>query len=624
MSRHSLLFDGNLELVGGEADDRSYWFDALTGSSFGEPQPVEVAISSLLRDGALMETESVGNREVSLIVEVHSTDGAGLTSGIAALHRATGKRTTLVWTPPDGYAPPTVFSVETSALMNPGDFDGVAWAQGRQTFRLRLTCLPYGRSVGFLSDEASTPEISGGTVLYGAESTSGWATFGATSSTAPEFTVDSSTFTEGTGSVKSLMTNWAPGRVDVNATGGFYSPAQGTSHDEVTGLSLSTGTGGYLAVAVRGEPTNETTVQKVWTSVSSGVWVEVPATTAIQRESNGFVHYAWPVEAGLTIIGFRFQVYQKPPGQPTNVARPFTWYDDFELLSSATSEKQIIKQLFVKGSARTTGSLHVSSSSDSIALGPVLIITQPTDQIPAGFTPDARRWIVSGDSTADPSAINGSYLSPNVSGAYTISPRLDVPVALLAPGPYTIVVSTMTNGNSVFGVRAQLRPDGTDTGPISEAEVAFPSTSNTWQFITVGTIYLPPLPMESPDEAARVRLTFKGARFSELYMIPASSSGGHSVADFSILDLGTGTVSSSGASSNLWIDSPSADQPRGGLWRGPTSARLNTRSAYPDAKRPGQHSFEPGALTAFVIATNAQGPSLALSYFPSWFGNAAL
>ena len=259
MSDQSLLFDDSLELCDpdGAASGGSYWFEALAeGASFGDPQPVDVAILSLLRDGAITETQSNGNREQTFLIRVKATDNAALAEGVAALHLATGKRTTLVWTPPDDYGPATVFRVETSSLSSP-EFDDLALLRNEMTLLLRLTCLPFAFSVDKITDDAGTPPSSGGTLLYNFESTTGWAA--TNSRLTGVYVVDSTIFTEGAGSIKSRTQsydNWTDGE------------SHSLGQDTVSGLALSTDTGGYLSVCVR--PQWTLTTLNIYVTTASG------------------------------------------------------------------------------------------------------------------------------------------------------------------------------------------------------------------------------------------------------------------------------------------------------------------------------------------------------------------
>lgn len=629
----SLILDGDLELCGGEDPDGAFWFETLAqGASFGDPAPVEVAIASLLRDGSLVERTSDGNRAVTFQITIKSTDPAGVAQGRARLDRLLGRRTTLVWR--DGDYPATVLLVETSSAVRPSGFDDLEYLRNEETVALRFECLPYARSENKILDVSTSPPGSGaGTVFYSAESTTGWAGFaGGYQDQAASFSVDTSIKNEGTGSVKSLLTEWEEGFTYGGPPyGPYYAPHGGTSRDEVTGLSLDTDMGGYVSVAIRFDPVyNLSRLEKIWQSTTAGAWVEVTNWAAIKYESNGFVHYRWAVDDGLTILGLRFQAFHERSGQWTSQTRPYVWYDDFKFTDVATTEQQIIKNITVEGSARTVGSLRIESGTESVALGQVLVATVPTEAIPAGFSPETRPYVTQGTLTSDPDAQGGAYYLPdpttyNTGAGY---PIFDVPVRMLQPGAYTVVNLVQTDNDPVTtGVQAQLNIDGTLTGSIQTAEVnAIPPFSETaeWQFVTVGTLILPPVPMENADTTTSVRLTFKGDPLANCYLIPAWSVGGRPVADFSIIDCGTGLPAADGPSSFLWIDSPDANQPQGGYWRGPASDRLNARSAWPDAIAPGIHAFPPGEITAFLAVTASQAPTLALEYFPAWHGSAAI
>lgn len=605
------------------------------GLDLGNAQAVTAVIDSLLTDGELISGERDSNREISLTVLVEGSDLAALADAEALLvAQARKQRNTLTVEPGDDIGPTTVFDTFRAQVewQRDDDFE----RSNLRRFVLTIPALPFTHSANKILDVSTSPPGSGaGTVFYSAESTTGWAGFtGGYQDQAPSFSVDTSVKNEGTGSVRSLLTEWEEGATfppSPSMPGGFYTPHGGRSRDEVTGLSLDTGTGGYVSVAIRFDPVyNLSRLEKVWQSTTAGVWVEVTNWAAIKYESNGFVHYRWQVDAGQTILGFRFQAFHERSGQWSDQTRPYVWYDDFKFVDTATTEQQIIKNITVEGSARTVGSLRIESGTESVALGQVLVATVPTEAIPAGFSPETRPYVTQGNLTPDPDAQGGAYYLPHPTTYNTGSgyPIFDVPVRMLSPGAYTVVNLVQTDNDPVTtGVQAQLNIDGTLTGSIQTAEVnAIPPFSATaeWQFVTVGTLILPPVPMENADLTTAVRLTFKGDPLANCYLIPAWSVGGRPVADFSIIDCGTGLPAADGPSSFLWIDSPDANQPQGGYWRGPASDRLNARSAWPDAIAPGIHAFPPGEITAFLAVTASQAPTLALEYFPAWHGSAAI
>lgn len=608
--------------VYGDLDLTDYPFAVEFGSDFGNPENVVDVVQTLLHDGEVLESNRRTNRTLTIPVLIECADMQELADSEALLIAECDRsRNSLSVEPGDGVGATTVF--ETFRAQPRWNRDDDEERSNVRRFVLEIPALPHTFSVDPITDDAGTPPSTGGTLLYNFESTSGWARVGY-APYAAEYAVDGTVYSEGAGSIRSHATLYQTS---------FYSYGDGwnvasRSNDGVSGLSLSTGAGGYLSVRARFEWIQTNLTFYVTTSTGGRERVVDPMATEI--DVAGFTRYVWPVDGGLTITGLDVEWGQRGPSISGN--RGHFWIDDLELLPAATTDHQIVKQLTVEGSARTTGSLHIAAATDVVALGKVLAITAPTDELPDGFQPDGRRWVVQGDTTVDASALWGSYYTPDPADYSDDTgtpdrPVFDVPVGMLTPGPYSIVALVKADGvtDTLAGVQAQLRYSTTDTGPVSAAEITVPAANLAagWHFVTVGTVYLPPLPMQSADTSAKVRLLFKGAKLADVYMIPAWQVGGRSVADFSIVDCGTGTPAAGGSSSSLWIDSPSTSQPRGGWWRGPTADRVNAQSAWPDAKKPGLHAFKPGRLSAFLVSTGAAGPTLELTYVPAWFGNAA-
>ena len=614
--------------VYGDLDLTDHPFMVELGADLGNAQTVTAVVDSLLTDGELLSGERESNREIVLSVVVEGTDLAAVADAEALLVGEVRKqRNTLVVYPGDDMGPSSTFDTFRAQVEWQRDDD--LERAGLRRFVLTIPALPFTSSFDTIVDDADTPPSDGGTLLNNCESTTGWSQaespFGS-GSIGTGYAVDTVVFTEGAGSIRSRP--WYGYRyywvADPYYTYGF--------HDRVTGLSLDTGTGGYLAISIKashGDPafTGDTSsaTGMYMTTVERGEEVVNFITTG--RDDDGFIRYVWPVDADLTVTGFRFYWFLRRPDTASGL--PYGYYDDIRLLESATTDKTIVKQLTVKGSARTTGSLLVASPADEVALGRVLAVTVPTDAIPAGYTPDTRRWVTQGTTAADSDAPSESYFSSV--GSYSSAagnPIFDAPAALYTAGAYVAVLCGEPQTSTPFaGVRAQLLIDGTAVGELSTAEEQFGSVdTGAYGFFPVGTLFLPPTPVLSPDGDTKVRFLFSANNFrlDNLYLIPAWQVGGRPVADFSIVDCGSGVVGPGGSSSHLWIDSPSTSQPQGGYWRGPDATKQLARSAWADAAKPGLHVFEPGSLTAFVASTDAQGPRVELTYRPAWYGSAAI
>lgn len=598
----------------GDLEITDYPYGLEFGADLGSPEGEIVTFESLLADGQVESLLRRLNRGMTLPLVVCGQDLGEVLAHEAALVTECDRRmNTLTLDLGDGYAEPMVFE---TTVIDPKRITGAgsdeADMASMHRWSVEVKAQPFWRSTTKIIDDAGTPPSSGGTLFYNCESTTGWASSSGDPSVAAnaEYVVDSAIFTEGAGSIRSRTQsydNWTPGE------------SHSLGYDKISGLSLSTDTGGYLSICVRFQWTM--TAFQIFVTTASGGRQQVMGPVAAEVDVAGFVHYVWPVDAGLTVTALDFLWRQTGPVIGSIATNPhYVWYDDFELLPAATTDHQIVKTLDVKGSARTSGSLRVSAPSETVALGQVLAVTVPTDEIKPGFQPDGRRWVAQGTTTVDAAALHGSYFTPDTAAYSTAAgkPIFDLPVNMLTAGPYTMVALVKAESASLtFGVQARLRLGTSDVGPTSAAEVSPTGLTTGWQLMSVGTVYLPPLPMQGADDAtSKVRLLFKGAKFSDVFFIPAWEVGGRPVADFSIVDCGTGTVGAGLASSSLWIDSPAIENDGlGAWWRGPTTDRLNAQSAWPDAKKPGVHVFRPGSLTAFLVSTGAAGPTLALEYF---------
>lgn len=602
------LWLGALELT-------DYPYALEFGSDYGNPENVGVVMESLLADGEIESLTRRSNRTLSIPIQVQGADLAEIHANEAALIAECDLlQNTVTIDPGDDFAVKTVFrsfAAQANRVMGDGD-DQVEMA-GLHRWVLTIKALPFGFSESETVDDAGTPPSDAGTLLDNCESPTGWSMWRTPygSHTGTSITVDNAIYMEGAGSIK------AQSVVSYTADSTSW---QFSNYDQVSGLSLDTDTGGYLSIRIRTFYTDKTTrLAQLWMTID-GVETEVTNFIAASRDADGWVRYVWPVEAGATVTGLRFWVIQY---QNSDVdTGGWAWYDDIELLPSATTDHQIVKQHAVLGSARTTGSLQISSPTETIALGKVLAITTPTSAVPAGFQPDGARWVTQGTTTADASALDGIYYTPSTT-TYDDSagkPIFDVPVGMLTAGPYMMVsLVKVETSPTVAGVQAQLLVDGTEVGATSTAEVSIPNLATGWTFIPIGTVDMPPTPVQNADDTTKVRLLFKGAKMANIYFIPAWEVGGLPVADYSIVDCGTGTVGPGLASSSLFLDAPSVTQPQGAIWRGPTTNRANSQSAWPDALVPGVHKFPPGSLTNFVVSLGAAGPTSTLRYFAAHY-----
>ena len=300
---------------------------------------------------------------------------------------------------------------------------------------------------------------------------------------------------------------------------------------------------------------------------------------------------------------------------PYAAERPRILVDQVAVADSATFGNQALTKIAVGGSARAAGSIHVAAPSDAVPLGPVLVCTVPESETEAGWLPDLAQWKTAGTS----GTVDGRTAYYGGAGSYTSTGGSADPLVLTAPaslfnsGAYTLaLMARVGTAGTVFDltVEVSLLVGGvvvhTDEHPFYGT-----STTSTWELDVLGTVYLPPTPVQYPDANTTVRFRFKGTyslTISELYAFPVA-------ADLSVID--------AGAYSHLFIDAPSPEQPRGGYWLASTPTRANAVSGWSTAIVPGQHSFEAGTMYAFAASLGASGPTVTFDYHKAWLGSAA-
>ena len=591
---------GSLRLTGN--DESGARFEVLGEDvEFGSPQPVEVSIASLMVDGSVTETSRYENREASFRVEVSGANSAVVAKAAAELELEVGKRSSLTWVPGDGFSPPTVFDVETSSvawLFNDLDELGSTF---RRTFRLRLVCLPFARSVEptIVGSEFVSESVA---VLDDCESTTGWS--GASGYTGA-FTVDSTAgnFVTGTGSVKMISTPYS------GASNGGLSTATTRVRKA---LSIDASAGGYLVMSVRTDWGNHFGYDPIRDAVittSGGGAVEVPTLVA-SRVSNGFTRYSWPVPHNSTVTAIEFEVSQSraaPAGSsPDN---PAIRFDSIGLASDSTSG-QAARSFVVGGSARSEASLSISAPA---GLGDVLLYTCP--DVGDGFRPDLRRWVSGGTGGTDAGAINGTYTNIGSTGAV-----FNVPASMFRPGSYSLMahLRLSSGGSGPLTVNAVLMVDGVTVGPTESivSQWFSPPDQTNYYVMNLGSMPLPPVAVDLASTAV-VRFTVYGpsnVRLDELLAFPQREA--------ALTWVSCGYGSPGGAvSSRVWVDAPSPVNPRPAVLVGNNAGRMDARGVVPKSR--GRHVLQPGKMLVYLLSGASGGASFSASYYKRWMHNAA-
>lgn len=601
---HALVLN-DLDLLSSAPSD-GYSIETLGEDfSFGNPVPVEVVMTSLMLDGSSVVRTSDNNREVTFQVSITAETGNGLAVGEAALVAQMGRRGTLTWTPPDGLGAATMFVVVTGSL----DFlfSDLDELRLRRTFRVRLVCLPFGRSVDMVT-AGSDSVADTVTVSDDCQSTTGWSAMAGKSGDGytPTFAVDSTAgnFVTGTGAIKVTPAPGVP-----LATAGLSKQAS-TAFAKV--LSVAGTAGSYLTFAMRTSwPYLE--FKEVYVTNGAGRQLMTPINAG--AVGNGFSRYAIPITHTSTITKLEVDILQGI--QAGDVAMPPLWIDSIGMAGSS-SAAQKFRSFDVIGSARTEGTFAVASPAGVAGLGDVLLYTTP--DLGDGFRPDLKRWLVSGSTTADSTAVTGTYvtLEPVAANAKTF----EAPATSFRPGAYAVLARVKNTSSTTIApvVKAQLLQGSTLIGSVEATSSNLLTLAGTtdWEVVRLGVLYLPPTVPDALNAAAKIRFSVNddqsATRLDELLVFPMEDSA------LTWVRCGAGTPSAA-VSSRLWLDGPSPDYPRGQLAVGTSSTRTDARTARPMSR--GSHLLYPGTMFAYLMASGSATATMDVSYFPAWHTHAA-
>lgn len=625
----------------GDLDLTDYPFAVEFGAQYGSPENVTEVLNSLLADGELLSSTRTSNREMTLTVIVEGSDMLALAEAEATLVREASKpANTLTIDPGDGFAPPTAFDTFRAGI----DFDRNDAHEGQNLRRFVLTipALPYGRSES-LTTEVAEGIPSVGTIVNAGTSLTGWSTPAAVvpgSSSGSYVPADPQP-------ANMLALDGGVAAKAWRVVDGAYLFGFGQSRRVDNRLELAQAiaaqTGAYLSFEVWVESSLGREVTNTYfnqTYRDGGVLDSFAITAAegervyknaqtrhgerllsqaiVQALPDGYVRYTVRLDEALTVSRLTFDAYQYVPwtDDPNATQRARIKVRNVAVAQTATLGKQALKTINVGGSARAPGSLHVAAPADNVALGKVLAYTVPSPLVAAGYRPDLRQWTLPGaatDTVGGRSALTGIGASYNAPG----SPVMQVTASMLRAGSYLLAGSLYSgSGNVDMVVEAALLIGGAVVA-VEETPIRASMAAGTWELRTFDTIYLPPSMIQTPTSDATVRFRFKGAAtalLEELYVFPVEGR-------LSVIDCGSGTVGPS-ASSHLWIDSPSPEQPEGGYWRGATPTRQNAVSAWSTTIVPGVHVFEPGQMFTFAASSDAQGPTVSFDYFKRWMAHA--
>lgn len=588
---------GSFALVGGEGNG---WAAHLRGADqdWGNPTPQDVAIQSLLQGGAPTVTQGWDNREQRFIVDIEASDSSSLAAGEAAFMVEIGRPNLLVHTPHDGWGKPTAFEVWTSHLEYLPD-DLVETFEGCYTYALVLTIRPWARAL----DEAMTEAID-----VPGEDDPGW--------TPIDVVVDNGSSTSG----------WSPGAGSASGTtvasssGAVRSVAPSSSVDApslrrvgsvpTTATQLLVVDWRYAIAAGQGGGYTQKVQAWLQYGTSSQDRLEVVAVEPAPAGGYTRTTFALPPAASFNDITF-FGAATKPLNGGERQATGALWIDQIRRTNTPPAigtARQKLRQLEVKGSVTTEGSLEITHDTDD--LGHVLAYTWVDPGV--DFLPTLRSSYLSGGVVND----DGT----TVSGGYNDLDDMvtfEVPVSRLPRGLFQLwgrVRSDFT-GTVLVNWSAQTYIGGTAVGPAQNgtARLGF-GTTNTWRFVTLAkTLSLPPVDV-AEGSTATVRITVVAADpgtaeidLDEGYLLWLRRDNEK-----------TGAVTYVGmpaTTTRLRIDTPTTDTPRPRILTG--NAEDWTDAFYPaDSVAAWEvHEFKPPVMNVLTVA-EAEDVKVRLRHYP--------
>lgn len=577
---------GEFALVGGSGQG---WDVEVLGddADWGNPVPRDVALVSLLQDGAPTVTQGYDNREIRFRIEIKGVDSGRLAQAEAALFAEVGDRNQLVFTPWDGWGAPTVFEVWTSHFdYQPNDLQEVL--QGTRTYLLVLVCEPFGHSVDEVVTEAVPAEVTPGTPpvevsIDACSSATGW-----TASPAPVLGAGSGELyaerplgqAGGAGPVSLTRTSAA---IDMSATpylivdwwktGGFFA----------TGTTVRAFADGA-----------ELALRAIGSSPTAGY--------------NRSIYYC--PDTSVTVFKVSAMIKVATPGTVSLRVAQLSRTDG---LPSVGTTRQKYRTVAVGGAARTQGSLEVSHATS--ALGDVLVYTSADDG--AGHVPALRTWRVSGGTvTTDTAMVSGARDLLDTALVY------EVPIGQVPSGQTLLMARLRSNVASAQRVNwsAQTVLGGIAVGPMV-------SGTRLVNFAATATDYIVPLgsgqfraQSVDPTSAAKVRVTIVAdAPAASNIELDEAWRFNTDIGALTQVACGTGTIAVGGPANYLSVAEPTTDTPQPkvmvGVAADPTSwihaAQDNIGSWM-------RHEFVPPRVNVFTVTTAALDAAVRLRHLKRW------
>ena len=538
----------------------------------GTPEPVVRLVDSLLQDVQHEVVDGWSNRTQTALIAIDAPTSDLRSTYEELLHQETQKTlTTLEVTPPDGNGVTTVFDVLWSRMDPVEDEWGIRELQGKRLWQVTFQAAAWGRSKELVVDEAISTGSGADTPINTCDSLTGWSTGGGPGTLALDTTIKF----EGTASIRlnGGEVTYAPSAVSAD-----HRVATRSGVFELTGLAQDLSTTPFVSLKV--DSTTSTATARMFVD---GVEVDLVSTIRTGNNIQGWTAFVFDVPDS-SVATVRLEVTRSAlaykPGEPDGWAYDTTLrIDDLRKSPSqglvmATTGRELVRNLKVRGSAPTPGSLEIAHETQG--LGHVLVYSNPA-LAADGYTPDLRRWRVTGPvtPTADAALISGFT---SVLGDRNVEPGtaddvpevIEVPVDILPRGSYQLLARAYQD-NVFTDVQIKVSAKLANGAIVASRTIRNQSVPMIGGFYIFTADLTLPLVDAPAGSDAMIRFEFIdmsrseiGERWDEMFLLHMDDED----AALTIVACGEGTAALGAANSRLWIDAPMIGNRDPEIWVG--------------------------------------------------------
>lgn len=537
----------------------------------GEPEMVVETSGSPMADGDIERVVRHGNRDYVIEFYIEGPTLADIADSEALL-RAEIMRPDLELThnPGDGFSATSVYEVQTAKL-TPGRRDDHE-SHFIRKYTLTLRCAPFARSVDLVTIEAlATTETPTTVTVSDASSTTGWSTA-------------------------------APAAV--SSAGGYVyvGPFSTSAFESVHYLFFAGASNPATPYVVIEWQANRLLV----TGMNQPSLVSSPAIENVLLEDGWrrttFDTSALPSASTLAFSAILAGSNPDPEFRIRDVKRTNQ--------PPGVTLRQRTQMVEVEGTERTPVSLHLYSDYDMADMQVGVLATWPTDG--SGYSPDLRRWRVSGNASV---LAEGDTISGFSEDMKPKSVTCEVPNSSLPLAGYSLVVRLRASTTNLVGIDWAIHtffPSTTTSleGSVTGTTPWKPKAASNYEMVELGLFTLPTI----RGVGGKTRVSFRCLAtnsdlvWDEAFLFRVGDDCALTIVDH--------------PPDHMWADPPGLGESEPTVFEGYEPDRSDNRHPGSRLLSMGRHILHPDGTTLYGAGITNQ-PRVAASYYPRWHSNAA-